>query len=400
MTMAEPIQVTVEELRLCNFRAFENARLPLSDLTFLVGRNGAGKSSLLDALGLLREAVSDNLETALNRRGGIHKVRRATVGPELKPTIGIAVVFRLSLVAGRFLRAVYGFELRDEPESTPFHIRECLTLSSGEATSFTRTNGTFETSGKRSVSPPIGNLVLPLVARTDSLWSAILDAVRNLRDYELSPGRIAAAAEIAERSTLDRGGDNAGDVLKSMEGTQDHRWVVQRLSAITPGITDVHAEALLGRRVLRFVQRQDGSEIDFDASQVSQGTLRGLAVLLALRQRPTPSLVLVDEIENSVHPSGLAVLLEAALASCDRTRVVLTSHSPELLGHPAVTGERVRIVEWRDGTSHVFRLNSETQAAITEIDTVGWMLRSNALWPASTPETYPGDLFAIDGPEA
>src|SRR5439155_2332244 len=162
-------------------------------------------------------------------------------------------------------------------------------------------------SGKRSVSPPIGNLVLPLVARTDSLWSAILDAVRNLRDYELSPGRIAAAAEIAERSTLDRGGDNAGDVLKSMEGTQDHRWVVQRLSAITPGITDVHAEALLGRRVLRFVQRQDGSEIDFDASQVSQGTLRGLAVLLALRQRPVPSLVLVDEIENSVHPSGLSV---------------------------------------------------------------------------------------------
>lgn len=397
--MAERVQLTVEELRLRNFRAFENARLPLSDLTFLVGRNGAGKSSLLDALDLLREAVSDNLENALDRRGGAQKVRRATVGAGRKPTLGIAITFHLSFVGGRSLRGVYGFELRGEPKSTASHIRECLTVSSGETASFARTNDTFETPRKLDVSPPAGNLVLPLVAGADSLWTEVLDAVRKLRGYELSPAHMAAAPEIGERSTLARDGGNAGDVLKAIEGTQDHRWVVQRLSAITPGITDVRAEALLGRRVLRFVQRQDGHELDFDASQVSQGTLRGLAVLLALRQRPTPSLVLVDEIENSVHPSGLAVLLDAALASCDRTRVVLTSHSPELLGHPAVTGERVRVIEWRDGTSHVFRLNPETQAAITEIDTVGWMLRSNALWPAPQPETCPGDLFAIDGAE-
>jgi predicted ATPase len=423
--MAERVQLTVEELRLRNFRAFESARLPLSDLTFLVGRNGAGKSSLLDALDLLREAVSDNLENALDRRGGVQKVRRAMPrageeptqevrrtsgrfagrpphrgdGPGGKSPFGVAVAFRLSLPGGRLLRGVYGFELQGELKGTASQIRESLRLSSGDADSFARTNDLFEASRKVPASPPAGNLVLPLVARTDSLWTEVLDALRNLRAYELSPAHMASAPEIGERSTLARDGSNAGDVLKAIEGTEDHRWVVLRLSAITPGITDVRAEALLGRRVVRFVQRQDGHELDFDASQMSQGTLRGLAVLLALRQRPAPSLVLVDEIENSIHPSGLAVLLDAALASCDRTRVVLTSHSPEVLSHPAVTGERVRIVEWKDGTSHVFRLNPETQAAITEIDTVGWMLRSNALWPAEEPETFPGDLFAVDGAE-
>ena len=398
--MAERVQITVEELRLRNFRAFENARLPLSDLTFVVGRNGAGKSSLLDALDLLREAVSDNLENALDRRGGAQKVRRATVGAGRKPTLGIAVAFHVSFAGGRSLRTVYGFELQGEPRSIASRIRECLALSAGETASFARTNDTFETPRKLDVSPPAGNLVLPLVARADSLWTEVLEAVRNLRGYELSPAHMAAAPAIGERSTLDRDGGNAGDVLKTIEGTDDHRWVVQRLSAIASGITDVRAEALLGRRVLRFVQRQNGSELHFDASQMSQGALRGLAVLLALRQRPTPSLVLVDEIENSVHPTGLAVLLDAALASCDRTRVVLTSHSPELLSHSAVTGQRVRVVEWKGGMSHVFRLNPETQAAVTDIDTVGWMLRSNALWTAPQPETYSGDLFAVDGAEA
>jgi predicted ATPase len=398
-TVTDQLQVTVEELRLHNFRAFENARLPLSDLTFLVGRNGAGKSSLLDALDLLREAVTDNLENALDRRGGTQKVRRAAVSGGAGSALGVAIAFRVTFAGGRSLRGVYGFELSGEPNRASSHLRENLALSSIESESFARIDDAFVTGWKLEVVPPVGGLVLPLVAGANSLWAKVLDAVRTLRGYEVSPAHMAAAPEIGERSTLVRDGSNAGDVLKAIDGTEDHRWVVRRLSAITPGVSDVRAEALLGRRVLRFVQQQGADQLDFDASQVSQGTLRGLAVLLALRQRPTPALVLVDEIENSVHPSGLAVLVDAALASCDRTRVVLTSHSPEVLSLPAVTGERVRVIEWRDGTSHVFRLNPETLASVNEIDTVGWMLRSNALWPAPQPETCPGDLLAVDGME-
>jgi len=208
---------------------------------------------------------------------------------------------------------------------------------------------------------------------------------------------MAAAPEIGERTTLARDGVNAGDVLKAVEGTAAHRWVVDRLGNITEGIIDVRAEALLGRRVLRFVQKLKDGELNFDASQVSQGTLRSLGILLALRQKLAPSVVFVDEIENSIHPSALAVVLDAALASCDDTRVVLTSHSPEVLSHPSVTGERVRVVEWRDGASRIFRLSPETQSAVNEIDTVGWMLRSNALWTGPQSETFEGDLFALEG---
>ena len=128
---------------------------------------------------------------------------------------------------------------------------------------------------------------------------------------------------------------------------------------------------------------------------MSQGTLRGLGVLLALKQKPPPSVVFIDEIENSLHPSALSVLLDAALACSRDTRVVLTSHSPEVLSHNSVSGERVRIIEWSGGVSKIFRLSAETQKSVNEIDTVGWMLRSNCLWTGINPEAFKGTLFSM-----
>lgn len=397
--MSEPLRVTVDEIRLRNFRAFENARLSLSDLTFIVGRNGAGKSSLLDAVDLLREAVTDSLENAMDRRGGLLAVRRLAIGGDIDCRMGIAVVLSVAFPGGRSTRVIYGFELVGGT-SPPLTVEERF-LVARVGNGYIRMGDLVECPGRRlDFSPPLGNLLLPLAARADSLWEAVLETIRNLRSYELSAAHMALASEIGDRTTLAQDGANAGDVLRALGAGTDHDWLVQRLGLLTDDIVDVRAEALLGRRVLRFVQEQGGIRRELDASQASHGTLRALGILLALRQHPTPSLVLIDEIENSVHPGALSILLDAALASCERTRVVLTSHSPEALSHPAVTGERVRVVEWHDGVSRLHRLSPATQEAVNSIDTVGWMLRSNALWTAPEPDTFPRDLFDIEGGQA
>ncbi|WP_373506736.1 AAA family ATPase [Thiocapsa sp.] len=396
--MSERVRVTVEELRLKNFRAFDNARLRLSDLTFLVGRNGAGKSSLLDAISLMQEAVTDSLENALDRRGGLSNVRRMAVAQNVQSGLGLALCMLVTLPGRAPVRVVYGFELVGHA-TEPFRVIERLATTATPG-GFERTGTYFDAPGRKlDASPPEGNLVLPLIGRSDSLWQQILDTVRGLRAYALSPAHMAEAREIGDRTTLLLNGANAGDVLKALpEG--EHFWLLERLALITEGLVWVEGDAVYGRRVLRFRQQQGEAIRTLEASNVSQGTLAGLGVLLALRQQPTPSLVLIDEIENSLHPSALGILLDAALASCGRMRVVLTTHSPEVLSHPSVTGERVRVIEWREGTSQVFRLNEETQAAVNEIDTVGWMLRSNALWTGPEPETCVDDLFALDGAAA
>jgi predicted ATPase len=66
---------------------------------------------------------------------------------------------------------------------------------------------------------------------------------------------------------------------------------------------------------------------------MSDGTLRFLAILTALLTRPSGSLLVIEEIDNGLHPSRASMLLEM-LKTIGRERkvdVLATTHNPALL---------------------------------------------------------------------
>jgi predicted ATPase len=224
----------------------------------------------------------------------------------------------------------------------------------------------------------------------------LLEALRTgIRTYNLSSAAIRAEPPVSRASTLTRNGDNAGDVLHHLQRhKKDLDWLIRHLSAITPAISGIKASTAAGRRLIQFIQRRSKSSTSrFNIGDMSDGTLRCLAILLALRQKPTPALTCIEEIEDSVHPAALGVLLDALSASTERGQVLITSHSPEALSHPAVTPERVRIIEWRNGRSQIFRPSPGAHEMSKPPRSVGTLLRTNALFPAKTPELIEGDIF-------
>ena len=131
---------------------------------------------------------------------------------------------------------------------------------------------------------------------------------------------------------------------------------------------------------------------------MSDGTLRSLGILLALRQRPRPSIVLLDEIEDSLHPLAHGVLLDAIDEASEEFPVVVSTHSPEILNHPTARGERIRVIQWNNGTSQIYDLSENVQANLKPPLTVGQLLRANALWTATEPSTTGAeeDFFKSD----
>ena len=70
-----------------------------------------------------------------------------------------------------------------------------------------------------------------------------------------------------------------------------------------------------------------------DARGMSDGTLRFLAILTALLTRPAGSLLVVEEVDNGLHPSRASMLLDM-LCTVGKDRgvdVVATTHNPALL---------------------------------------------------------------------
>jgi predicted ATPase len=66
---------------------------------------------------------------------------------------------------------------------------------------------------------------------------------------------------------------------------------------------------------------------------MSTGTLRALALISALRHPEPPTLLVVEEIENSLDPRTLGLVVDVIRRAvrAGRTQVIVTTHSPQLL---------------------------------------------------------------------
>jgi predicted ATPase len=66
---------------------------------------------------------------------------------------------------------------------------------------------------------------------------------------------------------------------------------------------------------------------------MSDGTLRFLAILTALMTRPSGSLLVIEEVDNGLHPSRARLLLGMLreIGSQQGVDVLVTTHNPALL---------------------------------------------------------------------
>lgn len=124
--------------------------------------------------------------------------------------------------------------------------------------------------------------------------------------------------------------------------------------------------------------------MDLEAFNMSDGTLRALGILLAVYQIPSPSVLVIEEPEASIHPGALSILLDLIRFASRSMQVVVTTHSPEVLDSTWLADNNLRLVAWEDGTTIVSRVGEMAgQALKAHLMGAGELLRSNALQPTT-----------------
>jgi predicted ATPase len=403
MIMAKPVLLKRVVLR--NYKSYANCSVALGPLTFLVGPNGAGKSNFLDALRLVTESLNASLDHALRERGGINEVRRRSSG---HPThFGIRLEFSLpdgtdgwyAFRVGAMKRG--GFEVQEE---------ECHVYGSGITEDrFYKVEKGRVTGSHAQVLPVAASDRLYLVAASGlPEFRPLYDALSHMGFYNLNPEVIRDLQPPDTGEVLRRDGSNLASVLSLMtkEGENTRTRVVESLSKVVPGITDVTVKHVGKKETLEFRQRVGSNETPwrFLAENMSDGTLRALGVLTALFQSPNGGdrrvpLVGIEEPEAAVHPGAAGVLRDALIVASKTTQVLVTSHSPDLLDDKTVRDDWILGVASLNGETRIGPLDDAGRSVIREnLYTVGELLRQGQLTPdAAFIETTPARQLELFG---
>lgn len=368
--MPEVATPYVERVALKNYKNIAACEVPLQPLTLLVGPNGSGKSNFVDALRFVSDALRTTLEHALRDRGGINEVRRRSRG---HPThFGI----RLTLRLGPESEARYAFQIGAQKHGG-FKVQkeECWVYDGEGVRRFVVENGRLRESTIQMLpdSTLPDRLYLPLVSGLPA-FRPVYDALSHMGFYNLNPDRIRELQDPDPGELLERDGRNLASVVRRITEARPDlaERINEYLSSVVPGVSSVVARPIGPKETLEFRQKVAGDEAPwrFLAANMSDGTLRVLGVLVAAFQaranRVPPTLVAIEEPEVAIHPGAAVKLMDALLEASHRTRLLITTHSPELLDHPGLDVSAILAVEARDNEAIITPVGPRMREAVKQ----------------------------------
>lgn len=373
----------VTKVSLKNYRSIAACEVSPGSLMFLVGPNGSGKSNFLDAFRFVSESLRTSIDHAMRRRGGINQVRRRSTG---HPT-HFGMRFDLRLTAGP---ARYAFDIGAAADGGFVILRESCVCG---AHRFERRlkEGTEEVTSSMSTPMPrvlADRLLLVSMSGTQE-FRPVFDFLSRMEVYNLNPDVIREPQAPDAGDVLLRDGANLASALSRLQLRDEASMAraVEYLRAIVPDIAGAERKAIGSRETIEFTQLVEGAKHPwhFDAANMSDGTLRALAVLVALYQGLSEqhvSLIGIEEPEIALHPGAAGALRDALLEAALHRQVLVTSHSPELLDSSEVSDDQLVSVVSEGGKTVVSGLDSKTRAVLRQrLFTAGELLKRGQLEP-------------------
>ncbi|NTX65954.1 AAA family ATPase [Myxococcus sp. CA051A] len=355
-----------------NFRSIEYADITLAPFTAVVGPNASGKSNIADAFVFARDVAWD-ASSAVQNRGGIVSVRRWR--PSKPVDVSIDVRVSPTEIGLELDYARHAFTLGSKREGEWEFKRETIEEYRGGDPIFSISRERDKSSSRDSVSGKATERQLPPIAKTTSVMvlgrqmnmrSRLMPALRNVRRFRLDPQSMREPQLSTERVRLDESGSNIAMAIKSLRRQRlDWEAVLLAMQRIVPGLRDIQ-EGALGRYLsIRFFQQQREEEwAEFAATEMSEGAIRALGILVAAQQMARDELLVIEEPEVSVHPGAAAVLFDVLARSSKRGAVLLTTHSPELLD--AAKDEEILVCDYRKGVTHVGPLEESQRKLVRD----------------------------------
>ncbi len=370
-----------------NYKSIAACDVSPAQLTFLVGPNGSGKSNFLDALRFVADAVRFSLDHALRDRGGISDVRRRSGGHPNHFGIRIDLGFAESSVSYAF---TVGAKQRGGYEVQREQCRVSRRDAGGHHFYSVARGQVIQSTLSPTPAAADDRLYLVNVSGVEA-FRPVYDALLGMGFYNLNPEAIRELQSPDPGDLLKRDGSNIASVLANLDSRSPEikKRVEEYLGKVVSGVTGVDERSVGPKETLEFRQEVRGARYPwrFFASNMSDGTLRALGVLIALFQgfdgtESVRRCVGIEEPEVALHPAAAGVLIDSLQDAAERAQILVTSHSPDLLDNKEIPDDAIIAVVAEHGESHIGPLDEVGRSALRDhLYTAGELLRMNQLRP-------------------
>ena len=312
----------IESIYIKNFKSLNAVELKLEKFNCLIGMNGSGKSTILQALDFLSQLMIGQIQGWLDARGWKSHDLNCKLGKE--SILTLAVDYKTS--SGQKCHWI-GFFHR----GTLRCMTESFWVDGEEVFSTTSRSFWFKGKGRMGISFVFQGSLLS--ALKDSELSepvkAFRDAVRKIRSLELlSPQMMRKRARTNDQD-IGAGGEKLSAFLHSIKGEHRDR-LLGMLKSFYPNLLDFKITSQkAGWKKLSVIEAFQDQKLETEATHLNDGLLRILAVLA--QSESDRSLILLDEIENGINQEIVEKLVDTLVAS--QQQILVTTHSPLILNY-------------------------------------------------------------------
>jgi predicted ATPase len=347
------------------YKSIREMELDLAPLNILIGANGAGKSNLVQALGLLRQIVEQRLQLMVRQVGGAARLLHK--GPKVTEHIGISI-----WEGSNSYQVLLGFASDD----TLFFEMERCTF---QRPPFTQPYDVVL--GRTHLE---SRLAEEAALKPNRVEAHVLERVLSWKVYHFHDTSTSAPVKlkgpIDDNATLREDARNLAAFLYRLQQTRPdaYRRIVAAIRLVAPFFQDfaLRPDPLKPDSIqLEWIEHDSESYLNGQA--LSDGTLRFMCLTALLLQPDLPSTVIIDEPELGLHPYAVVQLASMLRAASTRTCVLVATQSVTLMNQ--FEPEDVVVVEREDGGSVFRRITREEIAAWIDGYALGELWEKNVL---------------------
>lgn len=349
----------MDQVIINRYKSFKELTFDLKGINLLIGSNGAGKSNFLSFFEMLENIYRQGLAGYVAGKGGVDKFLYQ--GRKITDTIELCVsndrnryALTLQEADGRFVVASekLGYNYLGKWNDT--------TIS--------------EFVPEAKIASYQG------MKRADYI-KVYLSQIRKFHFHDTG-SRSPFASEchvMNDAQTLYEHGNNIAPILYRIqqENPLVYKRMIQIIQSVAPYFADFYF-AVSPADTMRLLWRDKYSTMIYGPNDLSDGTIRFIALVTLFMQPWLPKVIIIDEPELGLHPVAIQKLAGLIkIAAQKGTQIIAATQSAELISHFAP--EDVVTVNQQDGQTVMNRLNGEKLQHWLDDYTLGDLWTQNIL---------------------